>query len=151
MGMGNDMETRAVEKSDKGVSLVEFALTLPILVFLIMGAFDLGWAVYANNSLAVAAREGARRAIIVSASNDAVCNQVKAGLQSIPLNCTFQDGAPGANAVGIFVQPQTRATTYAGKPVTVTVQYKYVPITPLFTPFVPGGIMLRSAASMVAE
>ncbi len=147
------MTTQPAAKQDKehGVSLVEFVLTLPILVFLIMGAFDLGWAVYANNSVAVSAREGARRAIIVSADNNAVCNAAKRGLQNIPLDCTFQNGAPPANAQGIFVQPQNRPTSYAGKMVTVTVQYLYRPITPLFTPFLPSGLMLRSAASMMAE
>ena len=32
-----------------GQALIEFALVVPILILLIIGLFDLGWAVYANN------------------------------------------------------------------------------------------------------
>ena len=34
----------------RGQALVEFALVIPIFVFLVMGIFDLGRAVYANNA-----------------------------------------------------------------------------------------------------
>ncbi len=139
------------QENESAVSLVEFALVLPILVFLIMGAFDLGWAVYINNSAAVSAREGARRAIIVASTNDSVCSRVQAGLQGIALTCTYQNNAPSGTAQGIFVQPATRSAATAGKNVTVTVQFLYRPITPLFTPFFPTGLMLGSAAVMVAE
>lgn len=136
---------------EHGAGLVEFALTLPFLILLIMGAFDLGWAVYINNSVAVAAREGARRALIVTSSNSTVCAQIQNGLQGLPLTCSFQNGAPSNSTPGIFVQPASRSAAWAGKPVVVTVQYKYTPITPIISPFVPGGMMLSSTATMMAE
>ncbi len=152
----------ALTLEQHGVSMVEFALTLPFLVFLIMGAFDIGWAVYINNSLAIAAREGARRAIIVApenasaadiqANNQNVCDWTRKGLQSLPLNCFYQNNAPAADAQGIFVQPALRQVPNTpGTPVRVTVQYRYMPITPIFTPFAPNGIMLSSTATRVAE
>ena len=50
---------RSAERA-RGQSLVEFALTLPIFLLVVFGLIDLGRAVYVNNSLAEAARDGAR-------------------------------------------------------------------------------------------
>ena len=45
---------------DRGQALVEFAFALPIFLLIVFGLIDLGRAVYVNNSLAEAARDGAR-------------------------------------------------------------------------------------------
>ena len=47
-----------------GQALVEFALMIPIFLFLIVALFDMGRAVFAYNTLTNAAREGARMAIV---------------------------------------------------------------------------------------
>ncbi len=44
----------------RGQALVEFAFALPIFLLIVFGLIDLGRAVYVNNSLAEAARDGAR-------------------------------------------------------------------------------------------
>lgn len=49
---------------NRGQALVEFALTIPIFLFLIIALFDMGRAVFAYNTLTNAAREGARTAIV---------------------------------------------------------------------------------------
>jgi Flp pilus assembly protein TadG len=49
---------------DRGQSLVEFALVLPIFLLVITGLFDLARAVWQENTLAFAAREGTRYAIV---------------------------------------------------------------------------------------
>ena len=50
--------------NDLGQSLVEFALVLPIFLLVITGLFDLARAVWQENTLAYAAREGTRYAIV---------------------------------------------------------------------------------------
>ncbi len=50
--------------SDKAQALVEFALILPVLLMLIVGLFDVARAVQQENTLAFAAREGTRYAIV---------------------------------------------------------------------------------------
>ena len=50
------------EVTRPGQSLVELALTLPILVLLLMGLIELGLILYAHVQVANAAREGARAA-----------------------------------------------------------------------------------------
>ena len=43
-----------------GQSLIEFALTMPLLLLLVMGVFDLGRSIYYYSAVHNAAREGAR-------------------------------------------------------------------------------------------
>ena len=49
---------------DAGQSLVEFALVLPVLLLVITGLFDVARATWQENTLAYAAREGTRYAIV---------------------------------------------------------------------------------------
>jgi len=53
---------RLLRRRDRGSgqALVEFSLVFMLLMLLVFGLIDLGRVVYANNSLAEAAREGAR-------------------------------------------------------------------------------------------
>jgi Flp pilus assembly protein TadG len=66
------MINRLRRRSGRGQALVEFALVIPIFLLLIFGLVDLGRAVFANNSLAEAARDGARYGSVQARSyNDA--------------------------------------------------------------------------------
>jgi len=47
---------------ERGQSLVEFALVIPIVILIMAGIFDLGRVVFINNSLSDGARDGARHA-----------------------------------------------------------------------------------------
>lgn len=59
----------------RGQALVEFALILPIFVLLLVGMFDLGHVVWANDALATAAREAARFAVVHGGSDRSTCPQ----------------------------------------------------------------------------
>jgi hypothetical protein len=48
----------------RGQTAVEFALTLPIFAMLLLGVFDFGRVIWANDGIANAAREAARWAIV---------------------------------------------------------------------------------------
>ena len=56
-----------------GQSLAEFALVVPIFLVILLAVFDLGRVVWANNSLANAAREAARFAIVHGGSPTTAC------------------------------------------------------------------------------
>jgi Flp pilus assembly protein TadG len=58
-----------------GQSLVEFALVLPIIVLLIVGFVEIGRAVFAFNTIANAARQGARVAIVNQLSVVTDCDE----------------------------------------------------------------------------
>ena len=51
-------------ENDRGQSIVEFSLLLPIMLLIITGLFDVARAVWQTNTLAYAAREGTRYAIV---------------------------------------------------------------------------------------
>jgi len=51
-------------RRSRGQSLVEFALVIPIIAFLIFGVLDVGVAVYRYNTLSEAARQANRLAIV---------------------------------------------------------------------------------------
>lgn len=97
----------------RGQSLVEFALTLPILLLLIFGLVDLGRAVYINNALAEAARDGARYGSVQAraydeASRDAVEDWVRARLDAVPsptitADCTAVNPTFGCTVNDILV------------------------------------------------
>jgi Flp pilus assembly protein TadG len=55
---------RFISADDGGQSLVEFAFMLPIVLLIVTGIFDVGRAVWQENTLAYAAREGTRYAIV---------------------------------------------------------------------------------------
>src|SRR5258708_24862285 len=55
---------RAGASDQRGQSLVEFALVLPVFLLIVTGLFDLARAVWQEETLAYAAREGARYAIV---------------------------------------------------------------------------------------
>ncbi len=55
---------RTLVRRDDGTALVEFSLLLPVLLLLTLGLFDVSRAVWQENTLAYAAREGTRYAIV---------------------------------------------------------------------------------------
>jgi len=54
-----------LKKNEKGQSMVEFALVLPVLLLILIGIIDFGWAFNGKITLTSAAREGARVAAII--------------------------------------------------------------------------------------
>ncbi|HAF11464.1 MAG TPA: hypothetical protein DCK98_15475 [Chloroflexi bacterium] len=55
---------KIARRAEGGQALVEFALVLPVLLLVILGILDLARAVSQENTLAFAAREGTRYAIV---------------------------------------------------------------------------------------
>jgi Flp pilus assembly protein TadG len=76
-------------RDNSGQALVEFALTLPVLMFLFMGLYDLARAIYANNTIVNMSREGANLALrtprAAIASED-VMNSVATTAQSLSMS-----------------------------------------------------------------
>ena len=65
-----------LHRRGRGQSLVEFALVFPIIILLIAGFFEIGRAVFAYNTIANAARQGARVATVNQLSNVTECNEM---------------------------------------------------------------------------
>ncbi len=59
-------------KGEKGQSLVEFAIVLPILLIILGGIIDFGWIFYNNLAISNCTREGARFAVVNANEQDSV-------------------------------------------------------------------------------
>lgn len=121
---------------DRGQSLVEFALILPVLVLLLMGVFDFGSAVYAYSVVNSAAREGARFAIAHVDDSAAIINRVEDSITGLD-----------PNSLEVIVS-HPDATS-----VRVQVTYTFAPITPLIANVISndGVLVLSSTATMYTE
>ena len=124
---------------NKGQSLVETALMLPVLLLLLTGIIDFG--LLFNNYLIVsnASREGARAAAIGS-TDEQINTVVDNDTVSLdPDNLT------------VTITPDETEGKDTGDSVTVTVQYKYSMITPIIAAIVPGPINLTTSTTMRCE
>ncbi len=65
--------TRPIRRSrERGAAVVEFALVLPLLLMLVLGAIDWGWYFYTREVVTNAAREGARAGSVSAVGTDAI-------------------------------------------------------------------------------
>jgi hypothetical protein len=98
---------------DGGQAVVEFALALPLFLLLVTGLMDLSRAVWQENTLAYAAREGTRYAIVhgsgspssvgpCSSCNDATITSVvrlaAVGVSSVSVTTNYPDAINDRNA-----------------------------------------------------
>ena len=130
------MMRNEMTQSSRGQALIEFALVVPILVLLVLGLFDLGYAVYAQNAISNAAREGARTGIILTKTDADIRSRVLAT-------------APTLASLQITIAPSLSRT--ANTPITVTVNYTFTPMTPVIGQLVGSGIPLSARSVMIVE
>ena len=135
-------------RGTRGQGLTEFALVLPIIVFVLVAVFDVGRAVYSYNTLANAARQGARVAAVNQLdppnSNTSCAETMPIEDQTNPRwsirACT------AASAISLGLLPADVTVSYSAPPSTtlscsptlhvgciasVSVNYRWTPITPL--------------------
>ncbi len=153
-------------RDKRGQGLVEFALVFPIIILIFFAIFDLGRGVYAYNTIANAARVGARVAVVnqIETTPAGDCNQ------SRPIE---NPGAPhwsvktcaASSATSLGVQTSAVTVSYVTPPSTslvcspelkvgciaqVTVTYTYTPSTPVIGSLV-GTIAMSSTSELPVE
>jgi Flp pilus assembly protein TadG len=131
-------------------SLVEFALVLPVLALLFLGAVDLTRAFYTYIGLQNATREAARVLIDFPYEYDdtAGCSAGnQEGQPYVTVSCAAGTLtiSPAANT---GVTPPTRVP--GRKPITVTATATFTPVTFFMTAITGGTITLRASTTMLA-
>jgi len=120
------------KSNQKGQSMVEMALTMPILVLIVAGILDLGRAYFTFIALSDAAAEGAAYAAIHPTDTAQVINRA----------------ADSSNGL-VVLDPSMVGVDYAeltpGSSITVTVEYEYQLLTPIVQSFVNDGKLLMRA------
>lgn len=71
-----DVRSEGFGDSQRGASLVEFAILAPLLLILLFGIVEMSRAMFAYTTVWSAAREGARFATTVDADNYVNCNAI---------------------------------------------------------------------------
>ena len=124
---------RNTRKNEKGQSLVEFALVVPLLLLLVIGIFEFGRAWMTQNILTGAAREAVRILAVPTGSTAAAWDRADNVLRSA-----------GIATANIDVRD---AASY--QPVSVIVTYNF----PVLTGLIPGldNILLSSTTTMRRE
>ena len=101
-------------EEQRGQSLVEFALLLPLMLLIITGLFDVARAVWQENTLAYAAREGTRYAIVHGSYGSPAAD---------PTDVTNATCSPGDLVICTQIPNIVRQAAIGVPNVTVTVTY----------------------------
>lgn len=110
--MTGEIRTRShAVREERGQSLVEFAIALPLLLAIVIGIFEFGMAWNQRQVVTNAAREGARDAVIQTSSQNQVQNTIgtyltSAGLDPDLATITLSDNVGGAGTIGQPVSVQ---------------------------------------------
>jgi Flp pilus assembly protein TadG len=148
-----------LRNDNRGQALIEFAVTLPILLLLILGLFDLGRAVYTYNTLSNISREGARMGMVMQGSQWTVDgNHPGVYTAIVPYSTTNtivgrvvkQSVALQPDLVTVTISTPLGTGRFMKLPVTVQLDYTF---TPMFSEIIGGGttINLRAQSTMRIE
>lgn len=96
------LRLRGFDRDERAQALVEFALVLPVFLLLVTGIFDVGRAVWQENTLAYAAREGTRYAIVHGAGGNPIVGPCSSCLNPVTNNLANVTSAVTNNAVGVY-------------------------------------------------
>ena len=147
-------------RNDKGTTVAELALVLPIFLLLIFGIIDFGWYFFVEHTLQYATREGMRLALVGRALQDEQGNPMNREDSIIK---TIKDNAslavdPSSLSIYIFPigndykdplnwkDPKNKPDAGGGgQYMRVKTQYTYKFMTPLIGAFFTGGAITVEA------
>lgn len=144
----------------RGVATLEFALVLPVLLYLVLGIIEFGWMIKSQLTLSNAAREGVRYAALGNTTT-AVRTRVKSMANTLPTALTDDQivldqtadrtsTSPTYSAwpADTSASPSKNGVT-VGSLLRVNINYPYKPLTGFF-PFLKNRNLVASA-SMARE
>jgi len=123
----------------RGTAAVEFALVAPIFFMLMIGMIEVGRAIMVQQVLINASRVGARRAVMLSSSEQEVLDAVSNYFTGV-----------GLTGVSASVAPDP-AVAEGGDAITVTTTVAYSSVTWLPTPWFMGDKTLSATSVMRKE
>ena len=138
------MKNISIKTVQRGAALVEFAILLPVFIFLVMGIIELGWALYVQNALGDAARLGTRLAVTDSTKTAiSITSAITTYLQNANVD-------PGANLTVIF-SPNNFSSQGRGVLISVTISMPYSAVSILPTTLFLTKTTLSASNTMAKE
>jgi Flp pilus assembly protein TadG len=97
----------------RGQAMVEFALVIPVFILLMVGLFDFGRVIWVNDTLATAAREAVRFAIVHGGSDSQLCpvGPPSAGVTIPPASSSCPYPSPSRQAIKDIAQKWAAGTS----------------------------------------
>jgi hypothetical protein len=129
-------------KAEKGQSLVEVAMLLPLLLIMLAGILDLGRAYMTLVAIKDAAAEGASYAALHPTATSRIVERAADSSNALVQLDTDQVSVQ-------YSHPPT-----PGRPITVTVSYDYQVLTPILNAIVPEGTLtltVRDVRSIISD
>jgi hypothetical protein len=121
-----------LRKGQKGQSMVEMALAMPLLILILAGILDLGRAYFTYVALSDAAAEGAAYA-------------AQHPEDTIQIVERAVDNSNGLVVLAPEMVSVESGDMVSGNPITVTVEYNYQLLTPIISSFFDGGVLIMEA------
>jgi len=135
-------------RHNRGQSMVEFALILPLFVLIVIGVFDLGRAFFGSITITNAAREGARYGTLHVTDPQGICNATLNEAASSGIVLSYNDVTITCSAQSTCLSSGTSiGGCYRNQPLRVTVNYLYDDMVLGF--FFPSGISMSRHVEML--
>ena len=139
--MEQSTDDQLLRKRANGQSMVEMALILPFLLFLVLGIIDMGWYIFGYATVYQAARNGAEKAaeippypnqVAPSLNSSEVCVSTIMGatLDGVP-NIFFSDTTSNTNGNSFSISYPSGKRAL-GEPIQIAITYKLRPLTPFW-------------------
>ena len=129
-----------MKKRIAGQSMVEMALLLPFMLFVLFGIIDMGWYIYGYSTVYQAARNGSQKAselpptiaqVSPALNRNDVC--VKNVLDAAQVGAVlFPDLTTGTNPNNTIAISYPSGIRGLGRPVQVAITYNIQPLTPIW-------------------
>ncbi len=131
-------------RGDAGQAMVELALALPVALLILLGTLEVSRAVWQQNTLAMAVREGARYASLHGSGSDAPVGP--APLSGLPAQDVVLQNAIGVASVTVTVT-WPDGNNDRGSRVVVAATSRFVPLAML----APLAVTLNGSSTVVIE
>lgn len=155
---------RRRRRGQRGQGLVEFAFVLPIIVLVIAAFIEVGRAVFAWNTIANAARQGARVAAVNQLTDTVDCDESRPvedpyvphwSIRGCAVTAASALGITAADVAISYAPPPSTTlscspTLHVGCLATVTVSYHYSVATP-FLNWIIGSFTMSQTSEMPIE
>jgi len=141
---------RSIARRERGQAIVEFALILPVLLLLILGLIDAARAITQENTLASAAREGTRYAIVHGSSAASPVGWCSSCTNRTAINNAVSSAAIGVPTVTVTVD-YPDGNNKRGSRVSVIATSAFVPLPSQFLLNGALTVTLRGGSTMVIE
>ena len=132
--------------NEKGLATMEFALILPVLLFLVMGIIDFGMLMTSRASMVSASREGARAGIVVG-----VPSVTEAEIATVVRNALTNSGWDRYEVASAIVNVNGAGGAF-GTDLTVVVNsnYSFLVLSKLI-PSIDDQLLLNASTTMKME